>query len=97
MNIVQIAHAAQEYTADQTREAIDSQWISVEERLPKESEEVLCMMKSNGAIVSGFIFKNEKGAPQVATSPDFHFEDYGGYEPTHWCPIPQLNPEKEEI
>lgn len=75
-----------------------SQWISVDERLPNEDKEVLCRMKSNGAVVSGFIFKNEKGIPQVATSPDFHFEDYGGYEPTHWMPIPSLsdtNTEKE--
>lgn len=71
-----------------------SEWISVEEWLPDENEEVLCMMKSNGAIVSGFIFKNAKDTPQVATSPNFHFEDYGGYEPTHWLYIPPLNPEK---
>lgn len=72
---------------------LNNQWIPVDERLPREDEEVLCMMKSNGAVVSGFIFKNEKGTPQVATSPDFHFEDYGGYEPTHWMHKPKLNTE----
>lgn len=25
--------------------------------------------------------------------PDFHFEDYGGYEPTHWMRKPKLNTE----
>lgn len=74
--------------------ALSHQWVSVADALPDENEEVLCMMKSNGAVVSGFIFKNEKDTPQVATSPDFHFEDYGEYEPTHWMHKPKLNPER---
>lgn len=45
-------------------------------------------MKSNRAIVGGFIFLNQDGHAEVATSPDFHFEDYENYEPTHWLPIP---------
>ncbi len=43
--------------------ALSHQWISVDERLPNEDKEVLCRMKSNGAVVSGFIFKNEKRHP----------------------------------
>lgn len=73
------------------------QWVSVEDALPDESEEVLCMMKSNGAVVSGFIFRNKKGIPEVATDSCFHFEDYGGYEPTHWMHKPQLNNERNDI
>lgn len=79
-----------------TSDALNNQWIPVDEQLPGESEEVLCRMKSNGAVVSGFIFINKKGIPQVATDSCFHFEDYEGYEPTHWMPLPPLNPEKEE-
>lgn len=76
-----------------TLSALSHQWVSVEDALPEPHEEVLCMMKSNGAVVSGFILKNGKGKPEVATDPCFHFEDYEGYEPTHWCPIPPLNPD----
>lgn len=77
-------------------DTLNNQWIPVGERLPGEDEEVLCRMKSNGAVVSGFIFINKKGIPQIATDSCFHFEDYEGYKPTHWMPLPQLNPEKEE-
>lgn len=74
--------------------ALSHQWRSVEDELPNEDEEVLCRMKSNGAIVSGFIMKSKRtGRLEVATSPDFHFEDYGDYEPTHWMPIPELKTE----
>lgn len=73
--------------------ALSHQWVSVEDAMPSENEEVLCMMKSNGAVVSGFIFRNKKGIPEVATDSCFHFEDYEGYEPTHWCPIPPLSPD----
>lgn len=69
--------------------ALSHQWISVEEALPDENEEVLCMMKSNHAIVSGYIYK-ENGIATVATSPDFEFEDYGDYEAVAWMPRPEL-------
>ena len=71
-----------------------SDWISVEERLPKEELKVLCMMKSNGQIVSGYLYK-QNGKICVATDADFEFEDYGGYEATHWQPI--VLPKKEEL
>ena len=73
--------------------ALSHQWVSVEDALPEPHEEVLCRMKSNDAVVSGFIFRNKKGIPEVATDSCFHFEDYEEYEPTHWCPIPPLNPD----
>ena len=60
--------------------------VPVEEDLPLESMCVLCRMKSNGQIVSGYLFKNN-GKVCVATDPNFHFEDYGDYEATHWFPL----------
>ena len=77
-------------------EALASQWRSVVDELPSENEEVLCRMASNGAIVSGYIAINKEGQPIVATNPDFHFEDYGSYECTHWMPIPEL-PKTESV
>lgn len=68
-----------------------SPWISVKDRLPNEDEIVLCRMKSNGAIVSGYIFTSPEGYTRVSTSPDFEFEDYGGYECDMWMPIPKFN------
>lgn len=65
-----------------------SPWISVEERLPCADELVLCQMGSNYAIVSGYIFINEAGNPQVATDPSFEFEDYNDYKPVKWMSIP---------
>lgn len=62
------------------------QMIPVEERLPLENLRVLCRMKSNGQIVSGYLFKQDEKVC-VATDPDFHFEDYENYEATHWFPM----------
>ncbi len=69
--------------------ALSHQWIEVKERLPDKEEQVLCEMKSNGAIVSGYIFTNANGIPQVATDPSFEFEDYGFYEPVRWMKKPK--------
>lgn len=77
-------------------DALDGLWRSVDDELPDENEEVLCMMKSNNAIVGGFITKQWNDYPKVATAPDFHFEDYGGYECSHWMPIPPLLPDGAE-
>lgn len=63
---------------------------NVKERQPDPNEEVICRMVSNGAFVSGYIYQ-EDGIYKVATSPDFHFEDYGGYECDYWFPKPKLN------
>lgn len=71
-------------------QAKQSPWISVEERLPKENEMVLCRMVSNGAIVSGYIVVEAGKPPRVATSGNFEFEDYGDYECDMWMPIPDL-------
>ena len=72
-------------------QAKQSPWISVEERLPKENELVLCKMMSNGAIVSGFIIPMASGQPCVVTLPDFEFEDYGDYVCDMWMPIPSFD------
>lgn len=40
-------------------------------------------MKSNGAIVGGFIYE-DNGKFKVSTLPDFEFEDYGEYECEAW-------------
>lgn len=66
-----------------------SSWISVEKQLPKENELVLCRMKSNGAIVSGYIFISPDNYACVSTLPDFEFEDYGGYVCDMWRPMPE--------
>lgn len=71
-------------------QAKQSPWINVNERLPNENEIVLCRMKSNGAIVSGYIFISPEGYACVSTSPNFEFEDYGGYECDMWMPIPKF-------
>lgn len=66
-------------------------WISVKDRLPNDNELVLCRMKSNGAIVNGYIFISPDGYPCVSTLPDFEFEDYGGYACDMWMPIPSFD------
>ena len=65
-------------------------WNSVEEALPSnEDTKVICMMKSNGELVSGYIYLNN-GVPTIETNPAFEFEDYSNYEVTHWMPIPEI-------
>lgn len=72
-------------------QAKQSPWISAKDRMPDESELVLCRMVSNEAIVSGYIFISPDGLPCVATLPNFEFEDYGGYVCDMWMPIPKFN------
>ena len=66
-------------------------WISVKERLPERNELVLCRMVSNGAIVSGYIFVEDKKPPRVATQGSFEFEDWNDYECDMWTPIPSFD------
>lgn len=83
-------HGSDEASYDSIKEAVlfgislASKWHKVEDKLPQADEEVLCMMKSNDAIVSGFIYK-EGDKYKVATTPDFYFEDWENYECTHWA------------
>ena len=68
----------------------NNMWISVEEALPQdEITKVICMMKSNGELASGYIYLNN-GVPTIETNPAFEFEDYANYEVTHWMPIPEI-------
>lgn len=69
-------------------QAEQSPWVSVKEHLPDEQEMVLCMMKSNNAIVSGYIVTPSNHKPTVLTAPDFEFEDLMDYEPIAWMPMP---------
>lgn len=69
--------------------ALQHQWVEVKERLPDKEELVLCEMKSNRAVVSGYISLNEKGIPQVSTDPSFEFADYAYYEPIRWMKKPE--------
>ena len=76
-----------------SKEALENQWISVSDRLPPEDQRVLCRMKSNNQVVSGYITKRWHNYPKVSTDSDFEFEDYEGYECTHWMPEPILQKE----
>lgn len=64
-------------------------WRKVSDEKYPTDKEVFCRMKSNGAIVSGYIYK-DKGKYKVATSPSFHFEDYGDYECDLYMLIPDM-------
>lgn len=72
-------------------QAKQSPWINVKERLPEQNELVLCRMVSNGAIVSGYIFVEDKKTPRVATQGSFEFEDWNDYECDMWTPIPSFD------
>ena len=61
-------------------------WIPIQERMPLEAMKVLCMMKSNGQVVSGYLSRKD-GKVCVSTDPNFEFEDYMDYEATHWFPL----------
>lgn len=86
--VAECCHKREGFMAGAEWQKQQSPWISVKERLPCADELVLCQMGSNYAIVSGYIFINEAGNPQVATDPSFEFEDYNDYKPVKWMPIP---------
>ena len=56
-----------------------NEWISVEERLPPEAEEVLVTWRGE----SGFAIAVFREKWREATS------DYEIVEPTHWMPLPE--------
>ena len=74
-------------------------WIKPEEYSYTIHGEVLCEMKSNGNIVSGYIGKSGDKFV-IKTNPDFKFDDWGDYEVSSWHPIPKTpikNPWKSGI
>ena len=77
-----------------TCSGVSLRMIPVEERLPLDGMRVLCRMKSNGQIVSGYLYKNGDKVC-VATDTGFHFEDYCDYEATHWFPLGNVMGEEE--
>lgn len=79
------------YPTDVEYAKVKSPWISVKERLPEQNELVLCRMVSNGAIVSGYIFVEDKKTPRVATQGSFEFEDWNDYECDMWMSIPSFD------
>ncbi|WP_289739326.1 DUF551 domain-containing protein [Paramuribaculum intestinale] len=75
-------------------EALASQWVSVEEQLPEEGQEVLLYdVNSIRHYVIGWRRKKGDNKSMWALSNGF-VEDK---DITHWLPIPQLNPEKQSI
>lgn len=70
--------------------ALESQWVNVKEKQPGPNELVLCRMVSNEAIVSGYIYSDDRKW-RVATLPNFEFADYGGYECDYWMQIPTID------
>lgn len=79
--------------ADFAKWCMSKQWISVDEQLPEEKKEVL-LYDANSArhYVTGWRRMKGYNESQWALSNGF-VEDK---DITHWLPIPQLNPEKEE-
>ncbi len=74
--------------------ALSHQWVSVEERLPEEGQEVLLYdVNSIRHYVIGWRRKKGDNKGMWALSNGF-VEDK---DITHWLPIPQLNPEKQSI
>lgn len=71
------------------QDALASQWISVEERLPEEYRTVLAYIDNDD-------FRELKIALAHWDGEDFYATHNGKIHPSHWLPIPQLNPEKEE-
>ena len=72
-------------------EAAQPKWISVEERLPDKSGEVLICVYGHVTIAWYSVNRFETGGGMVFFVDD-HFAD--GNEVTHWMPLPQ--PPKEE-
>lgn len=83
LTINDVCKWVEETYIDAATEAL--RWRDVNVELPDENAKVLCKMKSNNEIVSGYIYFD--GKYKIATDPDFHFEDYGEYEVGEWRPV----------
>lgn len=71
------------------QDALTSQWISVEERLPKENEEVLTY-----TVVPKY--PEDENAVAYYNGCEWFTTHGNRIRPNYWCPIPQFDPEKEE-
>jgi len=75
-----------------------SEWISVDERLPEDGDEGLCVMRlygdeSNELIVVPFRMLGDQWHPHYRDDDDESSIDAALdgclYEPTHWQPLPE--------
>lgn len=64
--------------------SLTHQWRSVEDELPEDDETVLTL-SSCGHVLAYYSKQDEMW---------FAYGDYGDITPTHWMPIPSLNPEQ---
>ena len=76
-------------------DAANSEWISVEDRLPEEGEKVFYwVVPSSG-------FSDTSGNPILATKPHLHIGTYRSwgalYRATHWMPLPNPPTDKEQV
>lgn len=69
--------------------ALSHQWVSVDERLPEEHEEVLTYSIAPK-------YAEDENAIAYYDGEDW-YTTYGNHiRPSYWMPIPQLNPEKQK-
>lgn len=76
--------------ADFAKHCISHQWVSVEERMPEEDKRVLVRIPASE-------FYSEYYAVAYWDGEDWiEAQRSELIRPSHWLPIPQFNPEKEE-
>ncbi|MEZ3589635.1 MAG: DUF551 domain-containing protein [Muribaculaceae bacterium] len=66
--------------------ALSHQWRSVEEELPLKDEDLLVFVPKNEFHLDEYIVAYYEGE-------DWYTRDGEHIRPTHWLPIPSLNPE----
>lgn len=72
------------------QDALSHQWISVDERLPEEYEEVLTY-----SIASEYA--EDENAVAYYDGEDWYTTHNRHIRPNYWMPLPQLNPENQSI
>lgn len=83
-----IADIAKDSYIHGAREAFASQWISVKEALPENDDHVIVFAPADSVYPDRHEIAYYDGK-------EWHTHDGEHIHPTHWLPIPQLNPEKD--
>jgi len=64
------------------------EWISVEDRLPKEDEQVLCIDTSEGFAIGKYTITYQESIDWIMEPYQLHSVDNSLYRVTHWMPLP---------
>lgn len=88
-NMLDKAHFLSLVTSPQFQQAIEREWISVKEGLPKENEQVIVAQRTSNGLTTNTAKYDLLGKRFLTVWTGFHGEIHYYPDITHWQPLPQ--------